>query len=133
MSSNTGHAGPLPEAVRVSLQKRLEAKGATLRAEIAHEVEDLATSPEARGEDTTASQHPADVASDLEIRELLLSDERSRKREVEDVDADLERMKLGTYGLCVDCAGPIPEERLQALPQASRDAKCAKAAEPGPR
>ncbi|MDQ6857537.1 MAG: TraR/DksA C4-type zinc finger protein [Chloroflexota bacterium] len=99
---------------------------AALRREIVHEVEDLGTAAEARGEDTTLSQHPADAASDLEIRELLLSDEQSRIRELQEVDAALERIDRGTYGICVDCGGSIPEDRLRALPQAARDTACAR-------
>ena len=37
-------------------------------------------------------------------------------RTIEDVDAALERIDAGTYGLCENCGKPIPKARLQAIP-----------------
>lgn len=120
-------------ATRVMLRKRLQHLRATLQAQIDAEADELATAPEDRGEDTTASQHPADVASDLERRELLLAEKERRVSELRDVEAAIERMDRGTYGRCVDCGGQIPEERLNVLPDAARDAECARAAQRGGR
>ena len=35
------------------------------------------------------------------------------------IDAALERMEEGTYGICEKCGKPIGEERLEALPWAT--------------
>jgi DnaK suppressor protein len=43
---------------------------------------------------------------------------------LEDIDEALERLEAGTYGTCVDCAGPIPPIRLRALPAAERCRPC---------
>jgi len=40
------------------------------------------------------------------------------------VEAALRRVSKGTYGLCVDCAKPVPEGRLEARPDASRCVAC---------
>jgi RNA polymerase-binding transcription factor DksA len=40
------------------------------------------------------------------------------------LDAALERQRAGTYGVCVDCGGPIGEERLAARPAALRCIGC---------
>jgi DnaK suppressor protein len=36
----------------------------------------------------------------------------------------LQRIDLGTYGICVDCGGPVPEGRLEAKPEAARCVAC---------
>jgi len=60
----------------VELKKRLEVLRDDLAVEIARDRATLAVEPEDRGEDITPSQHPADVASDLFVRESLLTSER---------------------------------------------------------
>lgn len=44
----------------------------------------------------------------------------SRGREVEQIDAALQRIEDGSLGICIDCGGEIPIERLYALPFALR-------------
>jgi RNA polymerase-binding protein DksA len=51
--------------------------------------------------------------------------ERSR-REIEEIDAALERISDGTYGICNGCARPIPWRRLRALPGTRYCVKCAR-------
>lgn len=41
------------------------------------------------------------------------------------VDAAIERIEEGTYGLCTSCGKPIPEERLEVLPWAATCVPCA--------
>ena len=43
---------------------------------------------------------------------------------VADIDRALERIDSGTYGLCIGCGMPIPEERLQAVPWAALCVPC---------
>jgi DnaK suppressor protein len=43
---------------------------------------------------------------------------------VADIDRALERIDSGTYGLCIKCGMPIPEERLQAVPWAALCVPC---------
>ena len=40
------------------------------------------------------------------------------------VTAALARVDDGSYGLCVDCAGPVPELRLEARPATERCVPC---------
>jgi DnaK suppressor protein len=42
-----------------------------------------------------------------------------------EIDTALSRLSEGRYGTCVDCGGPIGDERLQALPSAQRCLACA--------
>ena len=41
-----------------------------------------------------------------------------------EVLAALARMDSGSYGQCVDCAGPVPEARLEARPATARCVPC---------
>jgi DnaK suppressor protein len=41
-----------------------------------------------------------------------------------DVLAALSRVDEGSYGRCVDCGGPVPDERLGARPATSRCVPC---------
>jgi RNA polymerase-binding transcription factor DksA len=49
---------------------------------------------------------------------------------VAEIDQALERLEAGTYGRCVSCGRPIPEERLAAVPWAALCVPCS--ARPGP-
>ena len=108
-------------------QQRLLAMRGSLSAEVAADVAVLARDLEDKGEDTTPSQHPADVASDLYAREEVLADELMRESAMRDVDDALTRLARGTYGICVDCGGRIAPERLEVLPEAARCIGCQRA------
>ena len=69
------------------------------------------------GEIAVADQHPADAATDTEMRELDVTTEvmfAARLREVEDA---LARLDDGTYGTCVACGKQIPAERMELVPE----------------
>lgn len=58
------------------------------------------------------------------ITDLDLADTDRDLGELQEVEAALTRMRLGTFGTCVTCGGPIPLERLAAYPAASRCQPC---------
>ncbi len=67
-------------------------------------------------ERSTADQHPAESATELEDRErdqALLEQLGQQLREVDDA---LDRLERGEYGRCEACGQPIGEARLEALP-----------------
>jgi len=43
---------------------------------------------------------------------------------VEEIDKALEKIQVGTYGVCEKCGENIPKERLKALPYAALCVKC---------
>jgi DnaK suppressor protein len=47
------------------------------------------------------------------------------------IDAALQRIENGTYGKCVNCGAPIPEERLEAMPWATLCIDCKRKEERG--
>lgn len=81
------------------------------------------------GELSHLDQHPADDATNLSD-----NDRENAIREVVDgqrheVLAALGRLDDGTYGTCVDCGTALPEERLDARPEAARCVSCQAKAE----
>ncbi|HEY1011476.1 MAG TPA: TraR/DksA C4-type zinc finger protein, partial [Herpetosiphonaceae bacterium] len=65
------------------------------------------------------SNHLADEATDIYEREKDLALIEDRRALIAEVDAALERVADGTYGICAATGKPIPEERLEALPYAA--------------
>ncbi len=76
-----------------------------------------------------ADREPGDVQFDEESgegdtlaverdRDLALSAQAREK--VDEIDAALERLDAGTYGICVTSGEIIPKERLEALPMAAK-------------
>jgi DnaK suppressor protein len=47
-----------------------------------------------------------------------------RKQRIEEIDQVLQRIALGTYGICARCGKPIPIARLRALPTARVHVQC---------
>jgi RNA polymerase-binding transcription factor DksA len=71
---------------------------------------------DASGELSMAGQHPADVATETESRELDMTRERMLEARIARIRDAIGRMDAGTYGRCVVCGQRIPDERLEALP-----------------
>jgi DnaK suppressor protein len=69
-------------------------------------------------------QHPADYASNVgevdreEASIEVVAAQRARVRDA------LQRLDAGTYGQCVDCGRDLPDERLEARPEAERCVEC---------
>ena len=70
------------------------------------------------GEMAAYDQHPADLATDTLEREVDLSVRETAEASLQDVDRAFERIEKGTYGTCPVCNEPIPDERLEARPEA---------------
>jgi DnaK suppressor protein len=69
-----------------------------------------------RPEDSTAQMATA--------RELEFALDERETAELGQIDAALQRIKLGTYGQCLDCGIEIPAARLRAAPEAARCIAC---------
>jgi DnaK suppressor protein len=67
----------------------------------------------------------AALATDNATKELTVATLERERRALEEIEAALERMKNGRYGLCAFCGNPIPDARLQALPSAQLCLTCA--------
>jgi len=69
-----------------------------------------------------------DAAIAVENDEVLTAIETAARSELAHIDAALDRMNDGVFGICEACAQPIEAGRLEAVPYASRCGSCAKAA-----
>lgn len=76
------------------------------------------------GELSHLDQHPAEAASELteQEREAALLSVVDQQRD--EVRQALARLDEGTYGRCSDCGAELPDERLEARPEAARCITC---------
>jgi RNA polymerase-binding transcription factor DksA len=65
-----------------------------------------------------------DRAVELENNEVLEGFGRAGEQEMRAINAALERLGKGTFGLCVKCGEPISEARLAAVPFAATCQSC---------
>jgi RNA polymerase-binding protein DksA len=82
-------------------------------------------------QDSTADNHPGDMATVTFDRELDYTLEESEGRLLEAIDAALQRLDDGTYGICSSCGQPIGAERLEALPWTTQCIDCKRREERG--
>jgi len=92
-----------------------------------------ATALRAEADQLAQDRDPGDVQFDEESgqgdsmnvereRDLALSAQALAA--VEEIDRAIEKIHLGTYGVCEKCHENIPKERLRALPYAALCVKC---------
>jgi len=70
-----------------------------------------------------------DDAAASAMRDADVSGLERAARELALIDAAMERLSTGNYGVCVNCGESIPAERLAAYPEAARCAGCQTALE----
>jgi len=70
------------------------------------------------GELADYDQHPADTASDTFEREKDLAILEQLEGELAEIEAAMQRLDEGTYGIDEQTGEPINPERLEALPTA---------------
>lgn len=119
MTRETARAANLEAAQGDLLTER-----ARLLADASHLSDDERAIAQARFAESDAGGDQADVASDYVEQEILETLENTVRATLMDVDAALDRIKSGTYGLCEDCGEAIDRARLKARPWASRCLKC---------
>lgn len=62
--------------------------------------------------------HPGDVASDAQIKKTSFTLLEKQREKHQKIEAALERIESGTYGVCLNSGKPIAKERLEAIPYA---------------
>ena len=78
------------------------------------------------GEETSYDNHLGDTATVTYDRELDYTLEENSEQVLADIDAALQRIEDGTYGICTNCGKPISEERLEARPWTTLCIDCAR-------
>jgi DnaK suppressor protein len=76
------------------------------------------------GELTSLDQHQADSASDMSDADRQKAALEVVQAQHSQVQAALNRIADGSYGNCVDCGATLPDERLEARPEAMRCVNC---------
>lgn len=71
---------------------------------------------DATDELSTIDNHPADLATELFEREKDMALKAHDEDELAKVNAALDAMENGSYGVCAECGDDIPYERLIAIP-----------------
>ncbi len=66
----------------------------------------------------------ADIAANEMEAQMLVALSEADCRELEQIEAALERIEAGDYGVCEDCGKPIGRERLRALPYVTLCLEC---------
>jgi RNA polymerase-binding transcription factor DksA len=95
--------------------------------ELAAEAEQLATERDQGDTQFDEESGEGDTVNVERERDLLLS--ASARQTVEAIDRALDRMKAGTYGLCIPAGRRISLERLEAIPYAEECVDCKARAE----
>ena len=81
-----------------------------------------ASTPEPRDE--------ADESVRLDAQDEAWRMAENEARELARIDAALERMRGGDFGICIECGEEIEDKRLLALPTAARCLSCQEGREP---
>ena len=82
-------------------------------------------------EESTVDNHLADTATVTLDREIDYTLEENSEHVLSGIDEALERIENGTFGACSRCGKQIAEDRLEALPYATRCIDCQRLAEKG--
>ncbi|KIL45556.1 TraR/DksA C4-type zinc finger protein, partial [Jeotgalibacillus campisalis] len=101
------------EQINKFKQKLLE-----LKEELTEDPNDKVDADEYSTELSQYDNHPADNATDLLDKELDLALNEHSEDELEKVEAALQAIEEGTYGVCKVTGKDIPVERLEAMPTA---------------
>jgi DnaK suppressor protein len=109
-----------------------------LRARLRGDVDKMADAAlkksrsEANGDLSSMPIHMADIGSDNFEQEFTLSLMENDGGTLASIEASLERIEDGTYGLCEECGVKIPKSRLNAIPYATLCVRCAEQQEQEP-
>lgn len=103
-------------------RRMLEERRDALRKQIRDE---LLKADEERYSELAGQVHDPEEASVADMLvDLNLATIELHVKELREVEDALARIRDGEYGTCVECGGPIGEERLRAYPTALRCIRC---------
>jgi RNA polymerase-binding protein DksA len=100
-------------------RKRLEEEKARLMHALGFlEADNPGTMADELGElaEGGVDNHLGDMATEMFDRELEEGLEEGQRETLTEIDAALQRIEDGTYGICENCGKPIAPERLAAIP-----------------
>lgn len=86
---------------------------------------------EGRTSQSDTAQDVADQANDSYNKEFLLAQSSSDRQFLAMVESALERLRVGTFGECVNCGTDINAKRLEAVPWTRHCIACQEKLEQG--
>lgn len=100
-----------------------------LRARLRGDVSALADAALAKsggsGSMSAVPSHIADMGSDTFEQDNTIILMNNEGQTLVQIEAALERIENGLYGICTECSGKIPKMRLKAIPYTPHCVKCA--------
>jgi DnaK suppressor protein len=111
---------------RETYRQQLLALAARLKGDVSSLRESAlrGTGGDASGNLSNAPLHLADLGTDNFEQEVAVGLLQNGQQTLGAIAAALDRLDAGTYGRCEGCGKAIPEERLKAMPYASRCVAC---------
>lgn len=116
----TKEAKPYRERL-LALGKRLSRDRALLKDEALR-----ADGGEASGGLSNVPLHLGDLGTHASEEEMTLGLIENEEQFIEEINAALERIERGTFGVCEACGRPISGKRLEVLPYARHCVECAR-------
>jgi RNA polymerase-binding transcription factor DksA len=110
----------LDEAKKQELKQRLLDEKARLERQIARENQEIVDMSSDQANENTYSNHMADDGGFLADIDRTTTIRENFQATLTQVNAALERFDNGTYGISEVSGKPIPAERLEVLPWATR-------------
>jgi DnaK suppressor protein len=103
------------------------------RRELAKELDQLTAAPRDPMASVSFGKRIGDGTTEAVERISTTAVARRLAATATEVDRALERLAAGTFGTCEVCGGPIPEERLEAIPWARACMACTGSSAPNRR
>ena len=110
-------------AITASFKKQLQEQRANLLTQLAS----LRGGSIGRAEASAAHFGEREVESPAQMnteRELEFTLDARESAELDAIDAALQRIEDGVYGVCIDCGVDVPAARLHAAPETARCVGC---------
>jgi DnaK suppressor protein len=98
-------------------EKKLEEAGERLlqmRRKVLQEVHDSYVASRELGQDGVPDI--GDMSANTYSRDVLLNLSETQRQKIRDIDAALERLAKGEYGVCMRCEEEIPPRRMEVRP-----------------
>ncbi|QDU64178.1 General stress protein 16O [Planctomycetes bacterium Pan216] len=81
------------------------------------------------GHDTGAMPDPSDLSADVSAQDLTFQMVETEENVIQEIDAAIERIRVGSYGICEMSGKPIPKARLNVIPWTRYRVECAEMVE----
>ncbi|MCD6030160.1 MAG: transcriptional regulator, TraR/DksA family [Thermomicrobiales bacterium] len=107
------------------LRKQLEVRKTEIEDNVSYMADEIrAIGIDQDDENGSLGNHIADDGSNVSEAERLVVISEDFQEILGQINAALERMEEGTYGICLRCGKPIAAERLKAFPYVAYCIEC---------